>query len=86
MERHPPNGPAEASSIPHNLSAEKAAAVVELHSEQGSHSWEQFVPGGESDHADAQAEPLMTGLHSASAAVSPHKPHFSMGHRNHDLH
>lgn len=73
MESHPPNGPTEASSILHNLSDEKAAAVVELHSEQGSHSWQQFVPGGECNHADAQAEPLMKGLHSASASL--HKPH-----------
>lgn len=34
MEWHPPNSPAEASSILHDLSDEKAPAVGELHFEQ----------------------------------------------------
>ena len=82
MEWQPLNGPAGVSSLPQRLSDANSAAMVELHTEQTSHSSEQFFPGGESDQEEAKMEislvwlPFGLRLSPISTALMfPHKPH-----------
>lgn len=68
--------------MPQSSSDANSAAMVELHAEQGSHSSEQFVPGGESDQEDAKLEISLMRLPFGLCLLSlfkvlmfPHKPH-----------